>query len=478
MIKQNFTAYLSRSWQKALGCFREKPSAYRIGFILALLLLFGLIFAAVDLTPDLSHMRVTVLSGPENSQDYALVEDLAREAEPHRGTVLNIATAGTAASLERLAKEGREDSLFALAPDGLNYPRPERLELVARLPRSRTLFMLGPRANAIRHPSDLAGFRIGIGPHGSATALLARELLGSRLLTELEVTPSAHPFAEQIEQLKQGKLDLGLFLMEVDAPLIEQAMRGGLQIASFDNAESLSAHIPALKVHTLYAGHFAQLPRLPQTNKKVFQTDLLMLSNGETSRSETVAMLVLLDAVFKGFIEINQSTPNDTGLQEAPDLKPFLRNGGPSLLDEYAPRLVNWMPPANLLHYAVVISVLFNVMVLWHRFRLWRIDAKWLKLKEQTLDLFGHQYTVEEIGKLRLAPGEFSARQKERLDELIRDLQLLRPRIRQLSVSLVVPMGAEYYYRQQERLVDDTLRALRQLRARLYESETGPELRK
>ena len=43
-------------------------------------------------------------------------------------------------------------------------------------------------------------------------------------------------------------------------------------------------------------------------------------------------------------------------------------------------------------------------------------------------------------------------------------------------------MGAEYYYRQQERLVDDALRALRQLRAGLYAGKyagkTEPELRK
>lgn len=58
--KQNFTVCLSRSWKKALVRFNQTPSTYRIGFILALLLLFGLIFAAVDLTPDLSHMRVTV----------------------------------------------------------------------------------------------------------------------------------------------------------------------------------------------------------------------------------------------------------------------------------------------------------------------------------------------------------------------------------------------------------------------------------
>ncbi len=431
-------------------------------------MLVGLIIAAIDLTPDLSHMRVTVLSGPENGQDYALVEGLARAAKRHQGTVLNIATAGTAANLERLAEEdNRGDALFALAPAGLSYPNPEQLELIARLPRSRTLFMLGPQADTVRYPSDIAGFRIGIGPHDSATALLARKILGSKLLQELELTLSEHPFGEQIEQLEQGNLDLGLFLTDADAPLIEKAVREGLQIASFDNAEALSARLPALNVHTLYAGHFEQLRRLPQTDKKVFRIDLLMLSNGETSRSEAVAMLVLLDRVFKGFIEVNRNTPNTTGLQEVTELNPFLKNGGPSLMDEYAPRLMDLMPTPNILHYVVVISLLFNATVLWHRFRLWRIDAKRLKLKERLLDLFGHHFTIEEIMQLQPEPGEFSLRQKEMLDELIRDIQLLRPWIHKLSVSVIVPLGTELYYRQQERLVEDALWALRQFRARL-----------
>jgi hypothetical protein len=332
--------------------------------------------------------------------------------------------------------------------------------------------MLGPRADTIHYPSDIVGFRIGIGPHGNATALLAREIFGSELLQELELTLSEHPFEEQIEQLEQGKLDLGLFLMDADAPLIDKTVREGLQIASFDNAEALSAHIPALKVNRLYAGHFEQLPRLPQTDKKVFQIDLLMLSNGEASRSEAVAMLVLLDKVFKGFIEVNRNTPNATGLQEVTDLQPFLKNDGPSIMDEYAPRLMDFMPTPNILHYVVVISLLFNATVLWHRFRLWRIDAKRLKLKERTFDLFGHHYTLEEIGQLKPEPGEFSPRQKEILDELIRDIQLLRPWIRQLSVSFIVPLGTEVYYRQQERLVEEAVRALREFRARLKDSLT------
>jgi len=39
--------------------------------------------------------------------------------------------------------------------------------------------------------------------------------------------------------------------------------------------------------------------------------------------------------------------------------------------------------------------------------------------------------------------------------------------VRRYSVSFVVPMGAEIYYRHQETLIDEQLQALRQFRARL-----------
>jgi TRAP-type uncharacterized transport system substrate-binding protein len=454
----------------------KNPLALRIAIGSGLIVLLGLIFAAIDLEHNLSHMRVTVLSGPKAGEDYTLVELLVREAKRSLGTVTNSATEGIAANLDQLAgADAAGRTLFALVPDGLNYPQPAKLQLVARLPRARILFLLGPQADAIRYLSDLAGLHIGIGPPGSATALFGRELLGADFLKELKIVLSEQPFAEQLDQLKQGKLELGLFVMDADAPLIEQAVRDGLRIASFENAEALAARIPALKAITLYTGYFDQLRRLPQTDKKVFQVDLLMLTNTRVSRSQAVAMLVLLDTVFKGFIEVNRNTPNRTGLREIAALKPFLNNGGPTLLDQYVPRLLDFMPPANIVHYVVLLSLLLNGMSFWHRFRLWRIDARRLKLEELAFDLFGHYYTLQEIAQLTPRPGEFDARKKERLNELIYETQWLRQRIRRYSVSFVVPMGAEMYYRQQETLANEQLRALRQLRGRLHQLDAGTE---
>lgn len=195
--------------------------------------------------------------------------------------------------------------------------------------------------------------------------------------------------------------------------------------------------------------------------------DRLILTNEDASRSEIAALLVLLHSGFKGFIEYNRSTPNATGLEESPELEAFIQNNGPSLLDQYAPRLVDFMPPANILHYVVVVSLLFNATIVWHNFRLWRIDARHLKLEERALRLFGEQLTIGEIERLEPEPGQFSAEDIALLDDIIQQAQELRRWARKLSLSLVAPMGSEMLYRNQENLIYQQLLVLRRFRERL-----------
>jgi hypothetical protein len=225
--------------------------------------------------------------------------------------------------------------------------------------------------------------------------------------------------------------------------------------------------VPAVKVTTLYAGHFDAVKLLPPANKKVYQVDRLILTNQDASRSEIAALLVLLNTTFKGFIDYNRITPNETGLQEARPLENFIQNNGPSLIDQYAPWLVDLMPPTNILHYVVVVSLLFNATIVWHNFRLWRIDARRLKVEELALRLFGEDMTIAEIERLDPKPGQFSAEDKALIDDIIQQAQELRRWVRKLSLSIVVPMGAEMLYRNQESLIYQKLLVLRRFRDRL-----------
>jgi hypothetical protein len=445
-----------------------KPALRRIAVIAGLIALVALWFAAIDLTPDLSAMQVTLASGPEGGDDFALGAKLAAAARRHRGTLVNIATAGVGANLARLQDGNAADRPdFALAIEGLDYSGSAELELVARVPAARTLFILGPDADAIHSVADLTGRHIGIGAKDSATNLLATEILGSAPLRELRAVLSAHPPALQVALLREHKLDLGLFLAESGDPMIRDALISGLQMGGLGNGQAVASRLPTLQVTTIHPGQIDLVRGLPRRAKATFQTGVLMLTHRGVRRSKKMQMLGLLDAAFKGFIDLNRNVESHTGLEEIADLKGFVQNGGPSLLDQYAPRLLDIMPPANLLHAVVVISLLMNAMTFVHRFRLWRIDHQRIELEDQALALFGRSYTVMEIAVLTPNPDEFGSDRRQRLDALIDETQALRQRIRRHSVAFVVPMGSEMFYRTQENLVDAQLQALRRFRERL-----------
>jgi hypothetical protein len=442
-----------------------------------ILVLLGAVIAAIDLVPSLSHVRITILSGPPDGRDYALAARLAKQAQRRHGHVVNVATDGDAENLQRLIDRSGsgsgdgKDALFALALDGLDYPRPEQLELAARLPRPATIFILGPDAGKIHFMRDLDGLRIGIGPHDGGTALLVREIFKRGHLAEVKPILSEQAFSEQVALLHAGALDLGFFIMDEDAPLIGRAVRDGLQLIDFDNAEVLARQLPALKTATLYAGHFDTMRLLPPISRTVYQVDRLVLSNRGASRSSTTAMLVLANATFKGLVDYNRVTPNHTGLIESPALERFVQDNGPGLLDQYAPRLIDFIPPANILHYLVVVSLLFNATLVWHRFRLWRIDAKRLKLEQRTLRLLGEHLTIAEIERIQPRPGQFTAADLAVFDDIIAQTEALRRWVRKLSVSMVAPMGAEMLYRYQEGLIHQKLLVLHAFRDRLRVQE-------
>jgi hypothetical protein len=112
-------------------------------------------------------------------------------------------------------------------------------------------------------------------------------------------------------------------------------------------------------------------------------------------------------------------------------------------------------------------SMLFSAMTLWHRFRLWRIDALRVQIERDVPTLFGASTTVGDIEAM--APSERHRGDETRaaVDALIERLSGLSARCRRHSLSVVVPMGEEMSYRYQETLVADLTHALRAFRERL-----------
>ena len=437
--------------------------------LLSLVLVVGLVagLASLDFSPNLSHLDVTILSGSEQGQYYALTERLARLAKEQDGRVNNVATAGTLENVERLVTHAKAPTVqYGLAQDGQEWNEVQRktLRLVAHLPRSEAVLFLGKEGDAVQHVSDLAGKTIAIGPAGSGTARLAKQLLTWRGFEALELNLIHLPLHEQVEALVAGKADLGCFVIAEDAALIDTAIRGrGLQIASFAETRALAHHLPFLSAGTLHVGHFDPVRRLPPSDKQLLRVGTLVLSDGSAARADTVALLSLFEEAYPGFVEHNRQAKNATGLKRAPAADAFYEQGGPDLLDEYAPWLANWVPMSNLVHIVMAISILFNLMGAGHRFALWRVDAARIELEARWSDLFGATTPAE----LLVRDPSLHQPKKAEIWTLAEEFQALKQRCRKYSVSPLVPMGQELTYRYQESLVNERLAALRKFHAKL-----------
>ena len=181
----------------------------------------------------------------------------------------------------------------------------------------------------------------------------------------------------------------------------------------------------------------------------------------------TQGFLTAVAEVFPTFIRHNKGQPNLTGLPMSPVAANFYSAEGPDLLGKYAPWAVDIMPMPTWIQLGVAFSVLFSGMALWHRFRLWRVDANRVKIEREVAALFTPGATLDSIAAMPLDARHLVPEARAQIDDLILRLSELSARCRQQSLSVLVPMGEEMSYRYQETLIADLLRALRLHQERL-----------
>ncbi|MCA9669891.1 MAG: hypothetical protein KC503_30055 [Myxococcales bacterium] len=438
---------LSESYQRFLD-----STAIKFGVLIFVLLAVGLWVASRDLRPNLAHLDVVLLSGSKQGQYHVFAGQLAERAAQERGHIRNRVTLGSVQNLAILAKERERCRVkFGLAQDGLDWKQSPGLQLLGRLDKAESVFFLGRDADKIENFGDLEGKRIGVGPEGSGTERIAYQVLGSRGLASLKHKLSNHSWSKQLEMLASGQLDLGVFVIDEDADIVDRAiLKLGLQIANFRHLDVVARRLSFARVGRIGAGQYDPVQLLPPRDKRVLRIETLLLGNGCASRSEVAALLATVADIKPGFIPHNRTTPNRTGLALAPAARRFFDNQGRDLMDQYAPWLLDIMPPSNWVHIALGISILFNVMAFWHRFRLWRIDANRVRIERDIQLLFGDEALR---GDLHALPVAQDAQVRELSAVLVSRLARLLRRARRQAQSILVPMGSEMAYRYQESLI-------------------------
>ena len=160
--------------------------------LVVVLAIVAVVVAKFGRNPDLSHVQVAILSGSQDGNYHALVAKAAAEGQRQRGRIDNVTSAGSVENIQRLAAAKSScDIQFALVQEGLPWPASHPFELIGRLPISESFVVLGRDADRIRSVADLRGMRVGIGPMGSGTEYVSRQVMAQ--LAELDIKVSTQP---------------------------------------------------------------------------------------------------------------------------------------------------------------------------------------------------------------------------------------------------------------------------------------------
>ena len=454
----------------------RRSVARKAALVLVVIGLVVFVVSRLDFSRGYTSLKNTGFASGSHDGNYAaVVDELDTLARMRGGTLHNVETAGSMENVTRLVNAASHgcDVAFALAQDGSDWDPPSaagrdktgasgKLEVLARLPKLESVFILGRDADALTQLTQLSGKKIGVGPAGSGSERLAQQLFALPEMKGLGVSLVNGLSTEQLEAAKRGQLDLAILIIDEDAPLVVSAIRdGGLQIANLAHLDVLARRLPHVRSGRIGAGQYEPLKVLPAEDKRVLRVETVVIANRCASRSATIDLLAVLSHRFPELMRHNKETPNTTGLEMSATAQGFFDHGGPEMADEYAPWLVDVMPPANWAYIVMGVSLLFNAMSAGHRFRLWRIDDARVKLEAELAPLFGAHVTLGDIDRTEPRGPLASTESKTVVTNLIERLEQLAARSRRQSLSMLVPMGQEMAYRYQEEIIYETLSVLR-----------------
>jgi len=442
------------------------PAAWRSkGLVRTSLLLIaaaGLaaIAASFGIVHDYGYLHASILTGSPGGYYHALATRLAERAKREHGSLTVVPTAGSIENVDRLTRAGEgcvEE--FALIQDGTPVQAGASLDLLGRLPEPESLFMLNRPDKAIHSFADLRGASIGIGPQGSGTAYLMQQLFAGPDLRELDVHLSNNNLTEQARLVAEGKLDLAAMVIQENAESLRTIIgQNGLDIAAPQDLQGLIARYPWLSLGTIPAGRYDVVHPIPAGDRQVARLGTLLVANACAKRADRLALLMLLRAELPGFVRANppDSTSPATNVALAAEARQFFLSGEPEFADRYFPWLGNLMSPAYWVYLFMAVTILFNAMKAYSRFRLWRIDAAREKLETSLKALVEPGLTLSQMRaasaerRVMVPPGQCT-KAKAILDRLAE----LRARCQRQTSSFVTPMGDEMFYRYQQYLIDE-----------------------
>jgi uncharacterized protein len=247
---------VSSSGRRRLGKRTFGVWVWILGFSLAVLMATYMLFVE----PPPPH-KIVIASGDQNG---AYFRHARRYAEELKKDGLSVEVRETAGSLENLRLLGQENSGVAVAIVQSGVASPAELEQFYALGSlyREPLWVFYRGDKRLERLSQLAGKGIAVGPAGSGTYAIARQLLAVNGLIESHASQD-HSRAEIVQMnvaaaaaaLRKGELDAAFFVAAFDAEYIKGLLNDrSVKLFDFDQHEAYHRRFRFLAPLTLPAG--------------------------------------------------------------------------------------------------------------------------------------------------------------------------------------------------------------------------------
>ena len=281
---------------------------------------------------------IRIATGAEDGAYYAFAQQYARVLARDGITLEVIPTAGTVENLD-LLRHGAVSLALVQAGGAAEADRAE-LESLGSL-FLEAVWVFTPRGSAVERLNELAGRRVAVGPAGSGTQLLAKQLLAANDVAESNATFVYAETSGVGPLLVEGELDAAIVVASAEAPIVRAlAEQPQLELLDLERTGAYGRVFPFLTPVTLDEGVLNLGRNIPPRDTRLVATAASLAAREDLHPALVPALLDAVTRVHRagGILEEGQQFPS-ARLVDLPmnaDAARYIRSG-PSFLYRWLP---------------------------------------------------------------------------------------------------------------------------------------------
>ena len=287
-------------------------------------------------TPPPREIRIA--TGAEDGAYYAFAQQYARLLAADGITLEVIPTAGTVENLD-LLRRGTVSLALVQAGSATEADHAALQSLGSLF--LEAVWVFTPRGSPVERLNELAGKRVAVGPAGSGTQLLAKQLLEANGVVESGAKLVNAGTSDAGPQLLRGEVDAAIVVASAEAPIVRQlAEEPQLELLDLDRTGAYGRVFPFLTPVTLDEGVLDLGRNVPSRDTRLVATTGSLAARTDLHPALVPALLNAVTRVHRagGLLAAAQRFPS-TSLVDLPmneDASRYIRNG-PSFLYRWLP---------------------------------------------------------------------------------------------------------------------------------------------